>query len=271
MAWDVGGLRADAGRGAPEQARARDRLPALLQSALHGGQMRASSSAGLLGDVYHARLAWHRNGNWRRQGAAAERQLRSFAAGATRPTSTCSTGGSTRSIRAGCSPSSAATRSASRAGCSARRPRRCMRRAASTASRTGVRCADHVYGTFEYPGRPHGRLLVDRIERVRQLLRDVPRDEGHADPVGRAGSAAVRRRRRKAPARPSRWRRRPRARSGRRVHRDAAGQPAGRSAGVRGGRGASNSSGAPRPAWRSNGLPQASARASRSRAGRIVR
>ena len=44
--------------------------------------------AGLLGDVYHARLVWHRNGNWRRKDEPPVARLRPLALGLSRPSTT---------------------------------------------------------------------------------------------------------------------------------------------------------------------------------------
>ena len=66
MAWDIPGCR--------RMAEAEKKSGRLLEigyqrfynpvyQAAHDGIIKA----GVLGDVYHARLAWHRNGNWRRQ------------------------------------------------------------------------------------------------------------------------------------------------------------------------------------------------------------
>jgi len=67
MAWDEDGCRRMA-----EAARKAGRVLEIgyqrcynpVYQAAHTGIVRA----GLLGEVYHARLVWHRNGNWRRQG-----------------------------------------------------------------------------------------------------------------------------------------------------------------------------------------------------------
>jgi predicted dehydrogenase len=66
MAWDDAGCRA-----MQEAARKTGRLLEIgyqrfynpVYQAAHEGIVKA----GLLGDVYHARLVWHRNGSWRRQ------------------------------------------------------------------------------------------------------------------------------------------------------------------------------------------------------------
>lgn len=68
MAWDMAGCErmktaADRNRRVLEIGYQRNYNP-LYQAAYDGIVKR-----GLLGDVYHARLAWHRNGNWRRTGA----------------------------------------------------------------------------------------------------------------------------------------------------------------------------------------------------------
>ncbi|MCA1652402.1 MAG: hypothetical protein LC753_19775 [Acidobacteria bacterium] len=43
-------------------------MEARFYSALYQSAYEGIIKAGLLGDIYHSRLAWHRNGNWRRQG-----------------------------------------------------------------------------------------------------------------------------------------------------------------------------------------------------------
>ena len=67
MAWDVAGcerMRDAALRNQRVLEIGYQRFYSPLYDAAFNGIIRP----GLLGDVYHARLAWHRNGNWRRQG-----------------------------------------------------------------------------------------------------------------------------------------------------------------------------------------------------------
>ena len=191
---------------------------------------------GLLGDVYHARLAWHRNGNWRRQGQPPSPDY-DPSRGAIRRSSTSSTGGSTGSTRRVSSRSSAATRSTSRTGSSAPRPRRCTRRAASTGSRTGARVADHVYGTFEYPG---GRTAVF------SSIESNAFDDYYEMFLGTKGTLILRREQEallfeegpaQAPDRPSRSRRTPGGPPVVEIDRDAAGQSGAAIRGVGGGAG----------------------------------
>ena len=58
------------------------------------------------------------------------------------------------------------------------------------------------------PGRPHGHVLLHRVQRLRQLLRDLHGDEGHADHARGDGGPALPRGRRASTRRRSRWRRR---------------------------------------------------------------
>ena len=67
MAWDVAGCE----RMAQAAARNRKVLEIGYQRRYNGVYQSAFEgivSKGLLGDVYHVRMVWHRNGNWRRQG-----------------------------------------------------------------------------------------------------------------------------------------------------------------------------------------------------------
>ena len=68
MAWDVDELRAHARGARSERPRARDRLPAQSTTRCTRPPTTGSSRPALLGDIYHVRLAWHRNGSWRRKG-----------------------------------------------------------------------------------------------------------------------------------------------------------------------------------------------------------
>ena len=136
--------------------------------------------AGLLGELYHARLVWHRNGNWRRhidlpspdydasrwgypsydhlinwrlykkysRGHMAELASHQVAVadwffGATAEAAVGS-GGVYR-------------------------------------FKDGREVPDHTYVTLEYPGGRTVGLHLDRVERLRQLLRGLLRHEGHAD------------------------------------------------------------------------------------------
>ena len=140
---------------------------------------------GVLGDVYLSRIAWHRNGNWRRKGdppspdynpskwgyptfehllnwrlykrysrgllaelASHQVNIVNWFFGA-EPVATMGTGGAVPVQR---------------------RPARDRR----------SRLHD-----IRVSGRPDGGVLVRRIERVGSLLRSVLRHEGHADPAGR--------------------------------------------------------------------------------------
>jgi predicted dehydrogenase len=67
MAWDVAGCE----RMRDAAARNRRHLEIGYQrfyNPVYNSAYNGIVKAGLLGDVYHARLAWHRNGNWKRKG-----------------------------------------------------------------------------------------------------------------------------------------------------------------------------------------------------------
>ena len=69
MAWDIAGcerMRAAARTGSKVLAIGYQRNYNPMYQAAYEGIIRI----GTLGDVYHVRLAWHRNGNWRRKGEA---------------------------------------------------------------------------------------------------------------------------------------------------------------------------------------------------------
>ena len=98
-----------------------------------------------------SRIAWHRNGNWRRTGDAAVARLQPVEVGLPDIRASAGTGGSTGVF--------------ARTACRARQPQvnvgnwffgaepvRRWRTAASTVSRTVSGVGDHVYTTFEYPG-----------------------------------------------------------------------------------------------------------------------
>ena len=119
--------------------------------------MRASSGVVCSATVYRAdRLASQRQlAPYRR---SAGQGLRPVEVGLSRRGSICSTGGSTRNTRAACSPSSAAIRSTSPTGSSARRRTRVTATGGLFRFNDGTReVVDHVYATFEYPG---GRTAV---------------------------------------------------------------------------------------------------------------
>ena len=152
---------------------------------------------GLLGDIYHVRLAWHRNGNWRRQGQPPSadydpsqwgyptyehllnwRLYRKYSRGLF-----AELGSHQLSVTnwfLGSAPTHVHG----------------LRRRASLQGRP--RIVRPRLRHVRVSRRTHRGVLVDRIERVRQLLRDVPRHERHADPDGRDRGAVLRRRRRSA-------------------------------------------------------------------------
>ena len=112
--------------------------------------------------------------------------------GATRPTTTWSTGGSTTSTRAATWPSSRATWSRSPTGSSARRRRGDRQRRRLPLQGRPRDPRPHLRHA-RVPGRPHRRVHLDRVERVRPLLRGVLRHAGHADPARRDRGLPVRR------------------------------------------------------------------------------
>ena len=123
---------------------------------------------GVLGDIYHVRLAWHRNGSWRRK-ASRRRPTTIRRSGATRPGTTCSTGACYWKYSQGLMAElgSHQVNAANwflgvRAGGGDRlgRPVPLPRRHREV--------FDHVYATFEYPGGRTADVLVDRVERVRR-------------------------------------------------------------------------------------------------------
>ena len=66
MAWDVAScerMRAAAGRNNKVLEIGYQRLSSPLYQAAYDGILKT----GVLGDIYHVRLAWHRNGTWRRK------------------------------------------------------------------------------------------------------------------------------------------------------------------------------------------------------------
>ena len=68
MSWDVAG-----GERMRDAARTHDKVLEIGYQRNYNPLYRSSYdgivNAGTLGDVFHVRIAWHRNGNWRRQGA----------------------------------------------------------------------------------------------------------------------------------------------------------------------------------------------------------
>ena len=67
MAWDVPScerMRAAARKNDKVLEIAYQRLSSPLYQAAYDGILQT----GTLGDIYHVRLAWHRNGSWRRKG-----------------------------------------------------------------------------------------------------------------------------------------------------------------------------------------------------------
>jgi predicted dehydrogenase len=67
MAWDVEGAQQMLAA-----ARKNDRILEIgyqrFYNPIYQAAYKGVVKAGVLGDIYHARLVWHRNGNWRRQG-----------------------------------------------------------------------------------------------------------------------------------------------------------------------------------------------------------
>ena len=189
MAWDLDGcerMRAGALRNNRVLEIGYQRHHNPMYQAAYDGIVQA----GVLGDIYHVRLAWHRNGSWRRK---AERPSPDYDASPWGyPTfdhlinwrlywkysqglmaELCSHQVNAANWFLGSSPEAVIA-----SGGLYRFPE-------------NREVYDHVYVTFD-TRRPHRRLLVDRIERLRRLLRDVPGNEGHVDHVARAGGAPVR-------------------------------------------------------------------------------
>ena len=97
MAWDVAGCE----RMAEAAARNRKVLEIGYQRRYNGVYQSAYEgivAKGLLGDVYHVRMVWHRNGNWRRKGEPPD------------PTTTRRSGGTPRSITFGTGGCTGSTR-----------------------------------------------------------------------------------------------------------------------------------------------------------------
>ena len=147
--------------------------------------------AGLLGEVYHARLVWHRNGNWRRKAdlpspdySAAPwgyptfdhlvnwRLYKQYSRGHMAELASHMVAitdwffGATAEAAIG------------------------QRRRLPLQGR--ARGAGPHLRHARVPGRPHRRLHLDRVERLRQLLRGLLRHEGHADPQGRGRGLPLR-------------------------------------------------------------------------------
>ena len=185
MAWDIAGcerMRAAAQKSGKVLEIGYQRNYSPMYQAAYDGIIKT----GTLGDIYHVRLAWHRNGSWRRKGQPPSPDydpskwgyptfdhlynwpgldlevLPGADGGALQPS------GQRRQL---------VPRVRARGRDRLRRPVPFPRQPGGLRSR--VR---HV----RIPGRPHGGLLLDRIERLRRLLRDVFRHERHADSAARA-------------------------------------------------------------------------------------
>ena len=210
MAWDVEGcerMRQAARRTGRVLEIGYQRFYNPMYQAAYEGIIKA----GTLGDVYTARIAWHRNGNWRRAGDPPTpaydpspwgykdwehllnwRLYKQYSRGLLAelashqvnvvnwffdavPEVVHGSGGVHR-------------------------------------WKDGREVDDHVYRDVRVPGRPHGDVLVDRVQRVRSLLRGVLRHQGDAGAEGRDRGVSVRGGRRRAADRRSRWPRPPGAR-----------------------------------------------------------
>ena len=68
MAGDVAGLEQHARHGPARPAACWRSAISATTTRCITPRMTASIKSGALGDIYHVRLAWHRNGNWRRKG-----------------------------------------------------------------------------------------------------------------------------------------------------------------------------------------------------------
>ena len=222
MAWDVDSCeRMRGGGGANNKVLeiGYQRSDSPLYQAAYDGIIKT----GTLGDVYHVRLAWHRNGNWRRKGEPPS------------PDYSPSKWGYP-GFR---SPAQLAALLEVLAGLFAEL---CSHQvnAANWFLGAAPEAVIASGGVYRFPEgsrevvrprlrdlrlsrRPHGDVLVDRVERVRRLLRDVHGHEGHAhhEPASRTrccsrkaapGRGRRRPRSRSCRARPARRRRRPRRR-----------------------------------------------------------
>ena len=67
MAWDDASVPAHGGRGRPRTGRVLEIGHQRFYNPIYQASYDGIVKAGLLGEVYHARLVWHRNGNWRRK------------------------------------------------------------------------------------------------------------------------------------------------------------------------------------------------------------
>ena len=231
MAWDDASCQRMLDAARQDGQGPRDRPPALLQPDLPGGLRRHRQERhARRGLPRAARVAPQRQ--LAAQGRPALARLRPRRSGATRRSITWSTGGSTSSTRAATWPSSRATWSRSPTGSSARGRggRRQRRRLPLQGRPRGAR--PHLRHD-RVPGRPHRGLHLDRVERLRPLLRGVLRHEGHARPARRDRGVPLRRgrRRRGAEGHDGRGRVEGRGAGERRV-----GEPLGRCRGRRAGR-----------------------------------
>ena len=162
MAWDVASCHRMADAAAQEQAPPGDRLPALLQPDLPR-RLRRPHQEGPAGRhlLHPQRLAPERSpGAARRSRPSPDFDPKQW--GYDNWEHLVNWRLYKQVLAAACWPSWAATRSRSPTGSSRARPRRCTPRAASTAYKDGREVPDHVYATFDYDGRPHGHLHLDR-------------------------------------------------------------------------------------------------------------
>ena len=184
MAWDIEGcerMRAAAERNGKVLEIGYQRNYNPMYQAAYDGIIKT----GALGDIYHVRLAWHRNGNWRRKGEPPApdydpskwgyptfdhlfnwRLYWKYSQGLM--AELCSHQVNAANWFLGV-----------RAGGGHRLGRPVPFHGRPRGPRSRLR---HV----RISRRPHGGLLLDRVERVRRLLRDVLGHEGHADPAARA-------------------------------------------------------------------------------------
>ncbi len=228
MAWDVASCERIA-----EAARKNRRVYEVGHQRFYNGVYQAAHEgivkAGLLGELYHARLVWHRNGNWRRHielpspdydasrwGYPSYDHLINWRLYKKYSRGHMAELASHQVAVAEWFFDATATAAVGSGGV--------------FRFKDGREIPDHTYVTLEYPG---GRTVVfTSIESnaLRQLLRGLLRHEGHAGPERRDRRLLLRGARRRAtrPARRrprrSRSRRRARARSARR-RRAARGTP----------------------------------------------
>ena len=189
-------LRAHARRRAQDAARSSRSATSATTTRCTRRPTTASSRPATLGDVFHARLVWHRNGNWRRKGEPPSPDYDAVAVGLPdlRPPDQLAALQAVLARahgRAGQPPGERSPTGSSAPSAEAvdGHRRRLPLQGRPRGPRPRLR-------DVRVPGRPHRGLLLDRVERLRPLLRGVLRHEGHADPARRDRGLPLRRGRR---------------------------------------------------------------------------